>query len=96
MSITILTINLLDWMGCKRLTKWWYLQATLSIGTVKTAVKGLQNGGIYKVGEVDAQAKQAVKGSQNGGIYKTADHSRAESDAVKGLQNGGIYKTCPG
>ena len=35
--------------GCKRLTKWWYLQDIPAQLFQELAVKGLQNGGIYKM-----------------------------------------------
>ena len=38
--------------------------------TVNHAVKGLQNGGIYKVCHTWKQMWKAVKGLQNGSIYK--------------------------
>ena len=57
-------------MGCKRLTKWWYLQARTGQDEQAGAVKGLQNGGIYKTEPEATEAATAVKGLQNGGIYK--------------------------
>ena len=36
----------------------------------RRAVKGLQNGGIYKDSMMQSTVNHAVKGLQNGGIYK--------------------------
>ena len=36
-------------LRCKRLTKWWYLQVRADDEHHPAAVKGLQNGGIYKI-----------------------------------------------
>ena len=60
---------------CKRLTKWWYLQGLPVVNCPKCAVKGLQNGGIYKTPVGDALAASAVKGLKCGGIYKLIFHS---------------------
>ena len=79
-------------MGCKRLTKWWYLQDEHEQHHRAVAVKGLQNGGIYKVAYPLDVLIHAVKGLQNGGIYKPSHPSRHLLLAVKGLQNGGNYK----
>ncbi len=57
-------------MGCKRLTKWWYLQGPGRPCNGGSAVKGLQNGGIYKYISGEFEVTDAVKGLQNGGNYK--------------------------
>ena len=74
-------------MGCKRLTKWWYLQAIPQLASSRVAVKGLQNGGIYKDKMMKIGMETAVKGLQNGGIYKANWKALPLSTAVKGLQN---------
>lgn len=53
-------------MGCKRLTKWWYLQGPTGDRRAEEAANGLQNGGIYKVVERLYGPPDAVIGLQNG------------------------------
>ena len=51
-------------VGCKRLAKWWYLQGIKQQLDSTTAVKGLQNGGIYKDRRLSKKQEGAVKGLQ--------------------------------
>ena len=56
------------------------------------AVKGLQNGGIYKTTDNGVAKWKAVKGLQNGGVYKAGRTSQNRRSAVASIQNGGITR----